>query len=308
MGFPAHALPTALSLLGGFLIVSSGPYTVRLRDLTPEEDRVIARKGTEAPFTGKHNDHFEAGIYACRRCGSALYKSQDKFRSTCGWPSFDDEIPGRVKRRTDPDGVRTEIVCARCGGHLGHVFEGERLTDKNVRHCVNSVSLDFVPSQRLGRTTFAGGCFWGVEYDFTKVPGVVSVTSGYTGGRLENPTYRAVCRGDTGHREAVEIVYDKDKVDYETLAKLFFQIHDPTQAGGQGPDLGEQYKSAVFYHDEEQKQIAEKLIGVLKAKGLNVVTEVRGAETFWPAEDYHQDYYAKTGKTPYCHSWVQRFD
>ncbi len=278
-----------------------------MRELTPEEARVIVHKGTELPFTGQYNNHFDAGVYACRRCGAGLYRSEAKFRSHCGWPSFDDEIRGAVLRQTDADGARTEILCAGCRAHLGHVFEGERMTEKNVRHCVNSVSLDFVPAEQVGTAVFAGGCFWGVEHNFVKAPGVISVTSGYTGGHVANPTYRQVCGGATGHLEAVEILYDKTKVDYETLAKLFFEIHDPTQAGGQGPDYGEQYQSAVFYETDEQRRTAERLIGVLEANGLKVVTVLRQAGKFWPAEDYHQDYYARTGKEPYCHTRVKRF-
>jgi peptide methionine sulfoxide reductase msrA/msrB len=289
------------------------------RPLTPEEEKIIVRKGTEPPFSGGYDKFSEDGTYLCRRCGAPLYRSSDKFDSGSGWPSFDDEIEGAVRRV--PDGGRVEITCARCGGHLGHVFEGEGFTPKGVRHCVNSLSLDFEPAKMekeeeeekekreraLRKAHFAGGCFWGVEHLMKEREGVVATSVGYMGGRTENPTYEEVCSGETGHIETVEVEYDESRASYEELARLFFEIHDPTQAGRQGPDIGEQYKSAVFYADEAQKRIAEKLIALLREKGYEVATELREAEKFWPAEDYHQDYYDKTGKAPYCHAYTKRF-
>ena len=280
-------------------------------DLTLQESRVIVNKGTEIPFTGEYTDHYENGTYICKRCGAALYYSSSKFRSDCGWPSFDDEIKGAVNRFPDPNGRRTEIVCSSCGAHLGHVFTGEHNTSKNIRHCVNSVSLDFVPVHlqpgRYGTAIFAGGCFWGVEYFLQKAEGVYSAISGYTGGHVRNPSYREVCTGTTGHAEAVKVIYDPVKTSYEKLLKLFLEIHDPTQVGRQGPDIGEQYRSEIFYLNDEQKEAAERNIAVLKGKGIKVVTAVTKATEFFPAEEYHQNYYFNNGKTPYCHVYTKRF-
>jgi len=283
------------------------PYNV----LSGQEARVIEKKGTEAPFTGKYDNFSKNGTYICKKCGAALYYSSSKFKSDCGWPSFDDEIKGAVNRYPDPDGLRTEIECASCGAHLGHVFTGEHFTEKNIRHCVNSVSLDFVPAKlepgRYGTAIFAGGCFWGVEYFMQKSPGVITVTSGFTGGHVKNPSYREVCTGTTGHAEAVKIIYDPRKTSYETLLKLFMEIHDPTQVGGQGPDLGDQYRSEIFYLNDEQKKTAEKNINILKSKGFKVATLLTQATECFDAEDYHQDYYFKNGKLPYCHGYTKRF-
>lgn len=303
-----------LTILLTILIMNANSFSqeeLSFNELSKQESYVIDNKGTEIPFTGKYTDHSGKGTYVCKKCGAALYYSSAKFKSDCGWPSFDDEIKGAVTRYSDPDGVRTEIVCTNCGAHLGHVFLGEGFTARNTRHCVNSVSLDFVPAQldrgRYGTAIFAGGCFWGVEYFMQKEPGVISVTSGYIGGHVKNPSYKEVCTGRTGHAEAVKIFYDPDKTSYEKLLKLFLEIHDPTQIGGQGPDIGDQYRSEIFYLNDEQRKIAEKNIGILKSKGLKVVTAVTKASEFYDAENYHQDYYFNNGKLPYCHAYTKRF-
>jgi peptide methionine sulfoxide reductase msrA/msrB len=278
--------------------------------LTPEEESVIVHKGTEVWFSGRFVDHHEDGMYTCKRCGAELFRSRDKFDSRCGWPSFDDTVEDAVKRVADADGLRTEIVCAHCDAHLGHVFQGEGFTRRNTRHCVNSISLDFAASQQhveRGRALFAGGCFWGVEHYFSRAPGVLWVRSGYTGGDVANPSYEQVCTGTTGHAEAVEISFDPAQTTYEELARLFFEIHDPTQVNAQGPDLGTQYRSAAFYFDEEQKQTLESLVALLKQKGFPVATQIEPASEFYAAEAYHQDYYAVKGGAPYCHVRVPRF-
>lgn len=140
-----------------------------------------------------------------------------------------------------------------------------------------------------------------------KTPGVISVTSGYTGGHIKNPSYKEVCTGKTGHAEAVKIIFDPSETTYEKLLRLFMEIHDPTQTDGQGPDIGHQYRSVIFYLNGDQKKTAEKNIKVLRSKGINVVTELVKAGEFYDAEDYHQDYYFRNGKLPYCHGYIKRF-
>lgn len=279
-----------------------------MNDLSKEEKRVIEHKGTELPFTGEFNDFSIQGIYTCKKCGSKLYQSDDKFDSGCGWPSFDDVVSENVREVPDKDGIRTEIVCNNCGAHLGHVFRGELLTKKNTRHCVNSASLNFEPqTSTLNKAYFAGGCFWGVEYYMKKLNGVLAVVSGYCGGDTEDPTYEEVKRGYTGHLETVEITYDTALINYETLLKYFMEIHDPTQSGRQGPDVGDQYNSGIFYQTDKEKDIAIKVINTLKGLGIYPETEVDKFKRFYRAEDYHQNYYSRNDSTPYCHKYTKRF-
>lgn len=286
-------------------------YLDKIASLTPLARRVICEQATEYPHTGIYNHVVMNGTYLCRRCGLALFRGSSQFQSSCGWPSFDESIPNVVQSLPDVDGQRIELRCSRCDGHLGHVFEGEYLTPKNRRYCINSASIDFVELDGVQDTQeaiVAGGCFWGVDHYLRQIPGVLKVEVGYTGGVVLEPTYDQVCSGATGHYEAVRVVFDSAKINYQSIVKRFFEIHDPTQINGQGPDLGQQYHSAVFYYNEAQYTDAYSLIKQLENKCYNIATRLLEVQTFWPAEVYHQNYYGTQKKTPYCHQPVARFE
>ncbi len=307
----AKKILLTITFLTVLIMTNQGQEKSKYKALTAEEERVIVHKGTERPFTGIYNDFNEEGQFTCKRCGEPLYNSSDKFDGHCGWPSFDDEIPGAVKRILDADGRRTEIVCANCGAHLGHVFEGENFTEKNIRHCVNSISLSFeavkLPTENYDTAYFASGCFWGTQYHFQKQDGVISTEVGYMGGHRNNPSYEQVCTGQTGHAETTKVVFDPSKTSYEKLTQLFFETHDQSQVNRQGPDIGTQYRSVIFYTSESEKKTAQKLIEQLQNKGYEVATELTLASTFWKAENYHQNYYQNKGGSPYCHIYQKKF-
>ncbi len=302
-------LTTLVQLLFTQTACNQTSKQMKYNSLTSEEKAVILNKGTERPFTGEYVDNKATGTYICRQCNAPLYRSEDKFDSRCGWPSFDDEIPGAVTRNIDADGRRTEIMCKNCGAHLGHVFLNEGFTEKNTRYCVNSISMKFIPATKkvIEKAYFASGCFWGTEYHFMKAKGVIETTVGYMGGHTLSPSYKEVCTGETGHAETTEVVYDTTKTTYDVMVKLFFETHDFTQVGGQGPDIGDQYRSVIFFTSSEQKQVSEKYINILSQKGFKVATLLEKAPKFWSAEDYHQEYYDKKHGTPYCHIYRKIF-
>ncbi len=283
----------------------------RAEKLTPQERAILLSQGTEPPFCGGLLDNHEAGTYVCRLCGLPLFSSDAKFTSGTGWPSFFQPFdPAHIRSVADSshDMTRTEIRCARCGSHLGHVFDdGPAPTGK--RYCLNSAALQFyaknsdLPPESKPVTAeiayFAGGCFWGIEDRFHQVPGVIDATSGYQGGTVPNPTYAQVCTGSTRHAETVRVHYDPNRISYRQLLEYFFQFHDPTQLNRQGPDVGLQYRSAIFAASPQQLEQAKEYVAQLQRSPRfhehPIVTQIEMAKPFYPAEEYHQNYHAKHG-------------
>ncbi|MHA7812809.1 MAG: bifunctional methionine sulfoxide reductase B/A protein [Phycisphaerales bacterium] len=292
--------------------LSKGEVESLAKDLNEEERRVILNDGTEPAFCGTLTDNKKDGTYVCRLCNLPLFKSDSKFTSGTGWPSFfqpydKDHVATHVDNSWHM--VRTEITCARCDGHLGHVFDdGPKPTGK--RFCVNSVSLTFVDEgeelpempavqSKLKTAYFAGGCFWGVEDRFAQLDGVHDAVSGYQGGDDNNPSYKEVCSGATGHAESVMLRYDPSVISYQELLDFFFKIHNPTQGNRQGPDIGSQYRSAIYTTDDEQYALAKQFLEDQQKEGKwsdrTITTELEKAPKFYKAEEYHQDYHLKHG-------------
>ena len=298
------------------------------RRLTPAQFRITRGKDTERAFCGGLLTNKKAGMYVCVCCNLPLFESGTKFESHSGWPSFfRPAAMENIREETDHSlgMVRTEILCQRCGAHLGHVFDdGPPPTGR--RYCLNSEALRFVASDHLksiaeplppaagakassdashadrAEAVFAGGCFWCVEAVFRQLHGVLDVTSGYAGGTAETANYETVSTGRTGHAESVKIVYDPRKISYEELLKVHFATHDPTTLNRQGNDFGPQYRSAVFYANDEQKQIAEAMLADLraaKAYKRPIVTTLEPLAAFYPAEAHHQNYVACHLHQPY---------
>jgi peptide methionine sulfoxide reductase msrA/msrB len=261
--------------------------------LTDEQFYITRQKGTERAHSSDLCTFFEAGQYACVCCDTLLFDSAEKYDSGTGWPSFTQPVKENVIAyfKDKSHGMyRVETTCNTCDAHLGHVFQDGPMPS-GLRYCMNAIALKKVENN-IKKATFGGGCFWCTEAIFQNLKGIIKVESGFSGGRIHNPTYREVTSGITGHAEVINFSYNPDEILYEELVKIHLTTHDPTTLNKQGADAGTQYRSVIFYRNEEEKAIALKVIKELKSSFDDmIVTEVAVFEQFYPADDYHQNYY-----------------
>jgi peptide methionine sulfoxide reductase msrA/msrB len=298
--------------------------------LSPEQFAVTQQCGTEPPFRNAYWDNHKPGIYIDVVSGEPLFSSLDKFDSGSGWPSFTRPVQreGVVEKKDSSMGMeRVEVRSKGADSHLGHVFEDGPSDKGGLRYCINSAALKFVPVEEMDQAGYgqylepfvkagliktpmhetavlAGGCFWGMEEIIRKIPGVIKTTVGYSGGTLANPKYEDVCTGTTGHAEAVEVVFDPSRLSYEKLLDYFYRMHDPTTLNRQHNDVGTQYRSAIFYTSEAQKQAAESVKARWDKSGKfdrPITTQIAAAGKFYSAEEYHQKYLVKHPGGYTCH-------
>ena len=300
------------------------------KKLSSEQFAVTQKCGTEPAFRNAYWDNHKPGIYVDVVSGEPLFSSLDKFDSGTGWPSFTQPVKGTdiVEKKDRKFGmVRTEVRSKAADSHLGHVFDDGPTDKGGMRYCINSASLKFIPVEEMDQAGYgqylepfvkaglvkapmpetailAGGCFWGMEEILRKIPGVIKTTVGYSGGNTANPTYEDICTGGTGHAEAIQVEFDSARLSYESLLDYFFRMHDPTTLNRQHNDVGTQYRSAIFYTGEAQKQTAERVKAMRDKSGKfkrPITTEITAATKFYSAEEYHQKYLVKNPGGYTCH-------
>ncbi len=273
--------------------------------LTPKQFEITRHHGTERAFSGELCHRYDPGTYACICCDTILFDSNSKFDSQSGWPSFTQPAKENSIKyiRDDSFGMRRiEVQCNTCDAHLGHVFQ-DGPEPSGLRYCINSVSIKHVEKEEtnIQTATIGGGCFWCVEAVFQRLKGVLKVESGYAGGKTKDPTYREVCAGVTGHAEVIQVTFDTNEISLENIYEVFLTTHNPTTKNRQGYDVGTQYRSIILYHDDAQKETAEKVISNLQKYFDNeIVTEVSKFTDFYKAEEHHQNYYNDNTNQPYC--------
>jgi len=322
------------SILSFFMACQSfadSPKQAELKvKLTPLQYKVTQENGTETPFDNAYWDNKEPGIYVDLISGEALFSSTHKFKSGTGWPSFYRPLEeSNIVEKADRGvwGTRLEIRSLMGDAHIGHVFnDGPAPT--GLRYCMNSAAMKFIPVADMAQAGYeeylyvftsettdvsvpdkeiaylAGGCFWGMEQIIRKIPGVLDTDVGYTGGRLDSPTYTDVKKGKSGHAESVKITFDRNRLSYEQLLGYFFRMHDPTTLNRQGNDVGDQYRSSIFYLSESQHRVADSVVAKINAShkwSKPIVTEVMKAGEWTDAEDYHQDYLVVQPDGYTCH-------
>jgi peptide methionine sulfoxide reductase msrA/msrB len=300
------------------------------KKLSSEQFAVTQQCGTEPAFRNAYWDNHKPGLYVDVVSGEPLFSSLDKFDSGTGWPSFTQPVKGTdiVEKKDSEFGmVRTEVRSKVADSHLGHVFDDGPADKGGLRYCINSASLKFIPVEEMDQAGYgqylepfvkaglvkapvhetailAGGCFWGMEEIIRKIPGVTKTQVGYSGGTTASPTYEEVCTGGTGHAEAIEVEFDSSRLSYEALLDYFFRMHDPTTLNRQHNDVGTQYRSAIFYTSDSQKQTAERVKARWDKSGKfnkPITTEITAAKPFYSAEDYHQKYLVKHPGGYTCH-------
>jgi peptide methionine sulfoxide reductase msrA/msrB len=300
------------------------------KKLSSEQFAVTQQCGTEPAFHNEYWDNHKPGLYVDLVSGEPLFSSLDKFDSGTGWPSFTQPVKDTdiVEKKDSAFGMaRTEVRSKVADSHLGHVFDDGPADKGGLRYCINSAALKFIPLEEMDKAGYgqylepfvkaglikppvhetailAGGCFWGMEEIIRKIPGVTKTTVGYSGGTTVDPTYEEVSTGTTGHAESIQVEFDSSRLSYENLLDYFFRMHDPTTLNRQHNDVGTQYRSAIFYTSEAQKQTAEAVKARWQKSGKfsrPITTEITAAGKFYSAEEYHQKYLVKNPGGYTCH-------